>query len=366
MASASAAKTVILRYQDIRSSVPLVDVEDFVTDGETSETLQAFLHQTPLSSDMLTTLLTDEIPDTGIPLGSTDIEFLLFQLNKLVGDPLNREHLEPLGEALYYAFLDGSMSVLELVRLYPASEVRLELHLLSRVHRDIDLFVQRITPLFNFFEELLPDLVCECETGAESVTSEPLRKTSFCSLSDASNYSPRRNAEDVVFAFGLIRRSFSIAELTTFAETGNVPKSWRYYLEMTNLDPEDLRATLTSEIELDLISLDEILNSLPGEYALFQLGRIIHTPSRKANIQALRSALILSAAADNNVTLLEFLQNYPAQQLIVEGEDLIRFGERLEERGAVSTVTADLEDVLVEIQKEIANEICDCIDSPKG
>ncbi|MGH8000858.1 MAG: alpha/beta hydrolase [Brasilonema sp.] len=40
--------------------------------------------------------------------------------------------------------------------------------------------------------------------------------------------------------------------------------------------------------------VDKVLNSTVGEATLKQLARVIHTPSRKANQQALRSALILS------------------------------------------------------------------------
>ena len=396
MASASAAETVHLSYQNIRASVPLADVENFAAEGETSEALQAFLDQTPLSPVLMGTLLDAAIPDTGIPLGPDDIQFLLFQLNKVVGNPSNRGDLEPLAQALYSAYLDGNMSVLELVKRYPASEVRLDLRRLERVERDVSLFVERITPLFNFFEELLPDLVCECETESPPVALEPRHNPLTCGATDdwrvafkqaetisplkdwaygtmalaeeAANtqrlsiprYARSRTAEQVVFAFGPFRRSFSIADLTTFAETGNMPRGWRFYLKLAKAQPEDLRTVLTSEIAVKLKTLDKHLNSLPGEYALFQLGQIIHTPSRRANIQAMRSALILAAADDDQVTLLEVLQNYPTPQLIVEAPKLLRLGQSLWARGAVSTATRSLEDWLVEIQIAIADEICEC------
>ena len=450
--SASAAETVILRYRSLQVTVPMSDVEEFAEEGITSDALQTFLDQTPLSPELMNTLLGDSIPDTGIPLGPTDIQFLLFQLNKIVGDPLNREDLDPLDRALRSAYLDQNISVLELAKHYPESEVRLDLGRLERVHTDVSLFVQRITPLFNFFDELLPDMVCECEedstvaaaassvpgaqprvqaassgtspeTSPETLSSNLLSCSVSYSMGDRSDprvfektnrsdprvfqkpwdlnpwdlkswdlnpwdldrdelaqwddssgvvnidqtaprtsYVPPRIIEDVVFSFGILRLSFSIDELTTFAQTGRVPSGWRFALGIANVEAEDLQRALNSEIEVDFKELDSFLNNLLGEYGLFQLGQVIHTPSRRANIQALRSTIIISSVDDGKVTPLELLQNYPAPQLIVEGPTLVRFGSSLEGRGVVPTLTGGVEDVLVQIQMAIADSICDCED----
>ncbi|MEM9215209.1 MAG: alpha/beta hydrolase [Cyanobacteria bacterium P01_F01_bin.150] len=431
--SAQAADTVILKYQSIQATVSVDEVEDFAADHQDiSEPLQRFLEQTPLSPELMATLLDASIPDTGIPLGNTDIQFLLYQLNKLVGDPLTREDLRPLALALQSAYLDQDMSMLEIARRYPEDEVRLDFGQLEKVHRDVTLFVQRITPLLNFFDELLPDMVCECEEENDELTAmgqkfcrtvpdNPIQTTlasksypsddahlaaviddqnktigSFHAYdmrspdfprpnestnttlvaewenstddtiqitpgaTSTSTYVPYRISEDVVFALGPVRLSFSIADLTTFVETGDVPNGWRTPLSVANVEPEDLRSILTSEVEMDLREIDKDFNNLLGEYALFQLGQLIHTPSRTANIQALRGALILSVADDGKVSLLEFLQNYPAPQVIVESVDVLRLSRNLRGSGAVPTLTGGLEDVLVQIQEAIALEICEC------
>ena len=412
VSSASAADIVNLRYLDTRSSVPLEAIETLAEGGETSEALQTFLNQTPLDVEDLATLLDASIPDTGIPLGPTDIQFLLFQLNKVVGDPSSSD-FEPLGLALRSAYLDGDMSVLELLRRYPESEVRLDLRRLSIVQRDADLFVRRLSTLFTFFEEVLPDLVCECETDTvalgtyttvdvESVpcnqadekaialaiaeTSDPLKAQDNPFAEARSETIPRLGNEirpmmdlvrpsaidyaqadkAVVITLGPLQRSFPISELTLFAETGEAPSGWQSDVLMANINTADLRAVLTSEVEVDLLEMDGLLNSLPGEYALFQFGQLVHTPSRRANVQATRGAIILSASDDNKVSLLEVLQNYPTQQIIVEAERLLKLGSSLQSRGGVEVATRSLEDVLVEIQVAIAAEICDCDVSVSG
>ena len=434
--NAQAADTVLLKYRSIQSTVSLDEVEDFATDHQDiSESLQAFLEQTPLSPELMATLLDASIPDTGIPLGDTDIQFLLYQLNKLVGDPLGREDLLPLALALRSAYLDQDMSMLELAKRYPEDEVRLDLGQLENVHRDVTLFVQRITPLLNFFDELLPDMVCECDEDSGELTAQTVSTASHTSpnggvdaetclrthpdltaytrfipsqtkaignselnalvspeelhaglsidttliaewenstdstihvspsAATASPHVPYRISEDVVFVVGPVRLSFAIADMVTFVETGDVPNGWRTPLGIANVSPDDLRSILTSEVEMDLREIDQDFNNLLGEYLLFQLGQLIHTPSRTANIQALRGALILSVADDGKVSFLEFLQNYPAPQVIVESFEVLRLTRQLGGSGAVPTLTGGVEDVLVQIQEAIALEICECNNS---
>ncbi|MGK7927446.1 MAG: alpha/beta hydrolase [Spirulina sp.] len=401
-ASTRAAEIVFLRYKNIRTTVPFRDIEDFATDGTTSEALQAFLESTSLAPDLMATLLAAEIPDRGIPLGPTDVQFVLFQLNKLVGDPFDREEPEALARSLRSAYSDKNLSVLEIVRRYPESEVRLDLGRLSRVYRDVDLFVQRLSTLFAFFEELLPDLVCECEvaTARETLLSQdnlaiagvkgqdkpdcdrsenfpamgeemmgfPAREASSPVREEATilaqSFSPRpsRTAEEVILVFGPLQFNFAIADLTTFAETGKVPEGWKFFMAQANLKPENLQTILTSETEVDPLFIHRLLNNLLGEYALFQLGRVIHTPSRTANVQSLRSAIVLSALDDGKISLLEFLGNFPTRQAIVEVKELIGVGKSLQRRGVVPSITGNLEDLLVEIQRAIAEDICECKD----
>lgn len=395
--TAEAADTVNIQFLNLRARLPVSDLETFVTDKTTSPELTEFLEQTPIPLETLSTLLEASIPDTGIPLGRSDVEFLLFQLNKIVGNPSARADLLPLAEALQSAYLDQNMSVLELIKRYPDNEVRLDIRELGAVYRDVHLFVERLTPLFNFFSELLPDLVCECDPEVELVVgtasngygqescnhieSSPAadRVNALTKATEALASSPKgenisqqtgnissgistqtRHSVDVTFVLGPLVVSISTDELTTFVETSELPRSWPLYTKIAGLDKEEFRKILVSEFELDLMDLDGFLYSLPGEYALFQIGRVARTPSRQANIQALRGAILLSAADDNKGSLLEILKNYPARQLVVDTTTLGRFARHLDTRGAVGTATASLEDVLVQVQAAIAAEICEC------
>ena len=167
-------------------------------------------------------------------------------------------------------------------------------------------------------------------------------------------------AESVIITFGPLRPSFKIADLEAFAETGVVPSGWRFYFNVAGIDSEEFRTALTQEAEVNVLFIDGLLNNFLGEYILFEAGQVIRTRSNDSNIQALRSALVLSAANDNQISLLEFLQNYPSSEVIVNGLNLARFGRNLSNQGAVGTATAGLGDLLLEMQGDVADDICDC------
>lgn len=127
-------------------------------------------------------------------------------------------------------------------------------------------------------------------------------------------------ADTVLLRYRGLGRAVPVADLTTLATTGQAPASIDGLLAATNQDPSALQDVLTRDLTVDPNLLDKTLNSWPGEWALDQLGGIIHPPSDQANRQALRSALVLSAATDGQLNLLEVLQQYPTPQVVLEGD----------------------------------------------
>jgi len=78
---------------------------------------------------------------------------------------------------------------------------------------------------------------------------------------------------------------------------------------------------LTESVKVNPVFLDRILNSPIGNVVLDEISQVIHTASRRPDRQALRSALVLSASRDREITLIETIQNYPTV-MEVEGERL--------------------------------------------
>jgi translocation and assembly module TamB len=129
-------------------------------------------------------------------------------------------------------------------------------------------------------------------------------------------------ADQLVVSLGLFQKSFSIAALDQLANTGEIPNGWDIYLDLADLEVEDIRSALTQEIALNLAMTDHLLNSPLGEQALEFVGRVVHTPSEHANVQALRSALVFSTYDDGKVSLLEVLKNYPHNEIHVNLDEL--------------------------------------------
>lgn len=397
---ANAAETVLLRYFDQTLSVPQSQLQAFTDEGILSPELADFFQKTQEDPDAVREWLTAKIS-----VGANAVlpeKFVLLQINKTLGDSLEREDLDSLRKALSDAFVnDKAFSVMEVLEKYPKRDVRLTLNRLGQAYTDINLFVTRVNPILNVAKELLPELVCECtvtpDNNAASVSANTVAqpetkaanayskatsilKTAFAiadqptdatsaaltpvKLQLAANITPTAYANKrLVLDFGPFRPSISIADLTKFVETGELSRGWRFYFNVANVDREGLRKALSQEVRVDVKSLDKQLNSLLGEYVLYEIGQIIQTPSGTANIQALRSAIILSAIKDNHFSALELLQNYPLQQVNLNAIRLARYGaiaKRFQDRGGVTTAITDIETWLLQLQATASENICDC------
>jgi hypothetical protein len=129
-------------------------------------------------------------------------------------------------------------------------------------------------------------------------------------------------AETVVLEYKIFRESIAVDELSTFAQTGKLSNSLRINLALARKEPQVIREYLTTPVKVSSVFLDRVLNSPVGDIILDELSQVIHTPSGKANRQALRSALVLSAVGDEQITLIEVIENYPTQNVQVDGEQL--------------------------------------------
>ncbi len=145
-------------------------------------------------------------------------------------------------------------------------------------------------------------------------------------------------AEQVVLKYRIFRESIAVEELSTFAQTGELSKSLRINLALARQDPKAVRRYLTEPVKVNPVLLDRLLNSPAGNFVLDQVSQVVHTPSGKADRQALRAALIVSASRNNDISLIEIIQNYPTQVVQVEGDrletayrQLRRLGGRLPE-----------------------------------
>jgi len=167
-----------------------------------------------------------------------------------------------------------------------------------------------------------------------------------------------RAADELILTYGPIQQTIDIDNLTAFAESGEQSSEIRYLLRVSGQDPDSVRSVLNYELNVDFLVLHRVLNSLPGEYLLYELGKILHTKSRRANIQALRAAVLLPMSEDNQLTALEFFQNYPTQQMYLDGVELVQVVRRFS--GLVENLRDDLAGPIAIIEDFLSGLACDC------
>ncbi|WP_088889065.1 alpha/beta hydrolase [Leptolyngbya ohadii] len=165
---------------------------------------------------------------------------------------------------------------------------------------------------------------------------------------------PAAAAQDLVITFGILGRSIPIEDLRVLAETGEVTDELRWYVNVANIAPADFQRVLSQEVNVSQRLIDRVTYSLPGEFLLSQVGNTIHTRSRRANIQALRAALLLSTSGDNRLSLLEFLEQYPTAEVYIDGKSLLALVRD------VNRVRADIQPVVTAIEGFLETLVCDC------
>lgn len=160
-----------------------------------------------------------------------------------------------------------------------------------------------------------------------------LRRTAIALFSAgiAISLSPKQalSSEQVIFTYGGFTQSVSLDELQDFANTGEISSSLDTLLDYSNQNPFFMRWILRQEFPANNKIVSDLLNTLPGEYVLSQTGNVVGSKAERANVTALRGALIKSASDNNLVSLIELLANYPTEEVYVNGKILAQMRENL-------------------------------------
>ncbi|NJM95746.1 MAG: alpha/beta hydrolase [Acaryochloridaceae cyanobacterium CSU_5_19] len=126
-----------------------------------------------------------------------------------------------------------------------------------------------------------------------------------------------------MFRYGSIARSIPVSSLRQLANTGQAPSDLQVYLDLAGQDPQSVRQILTRPFAVKANQVDQLLNSPFGDVVLGKVGEIIRTPANRSNREAIRSALVLDASQDGQVTLIDTLEKYPTATVEVDGERLL-------------------------------------------
>lgn len=169
---------------------------------------------------------------------------------------------------------------------------------------------------------------------------------------------PTLAAEKVILKYGIFQETFSVEDMQAFVETGKLAPVRQFQLRLAGADPEALRGFLNQEVKVNFLTLDRTLNSLPGEFLLYQLGQVIYNRRQVAPVQSLRSSIVLSAKDDNTVSMMQFLQNYPLSEVFFDGKKIAQVGQRV--GNTRSRVRNHLQTVTAMMQQTLGEPICRC------
>ncbi|NJN23472.1 MAG: alpha/beta hydrolase [Acaryochloridaceae cyanobacterium RL_2_7] len=169
--------------------------------------------------------------------------------------------------------------------------------------------------------------------------------------------SPCSRGRKVGFYLWLIWAIAHRCRTRILANAGPPSPTLKFFLKASGQNPDQVRGLLKQEMPMNPKTMDELLNLLPGEFVLFQAGQIFHTPTHLANVEALRSAVMLSLVDDRRISILEFLRNYPTREFYVDGQRLARTA------GDVSGFLNGVEEKLQDFMQKNADVkalLCDC------
>ena len=168
---------------------------------------------------------------------------------------------------------------------------------------------------------------------------------------------PTTSAERISFDYGVFGEFYiSIADLETFAKTGEITPSLAYYAD--RFSPEDLaklRDLLNQSFDVNVTNASTFLNLPIGRELTRQIGLIIDSPARVSQ-PAIRASLILAAAQPEGLTILNVLRLYSTTTLRLNSE---RIFEAVDE---ATKLLADTERVFQALKREARREKTDIID----
>ncbi|OUC14233.1 MAG: hypothetical protein B0A82_13185 [Alkalinema sp. CACIAM 70d] len=140
---------------------------------------------------------------------------------------------------------------------------------------------------------------------------------------------PALAAETAIVKYSILRESIPVKDLSEFGKTGTPSPALTAHLKLAKRDPAQVRQSLTDTVKLDKKLADRVLNSPIGDRLLDELSTAIYNPAGVADRQALRAALTLSAQDDGKLSVLEVLEKYPTQEVMIDGDRIAEVYQRL-------------------------------------
>ena len=167
-----------------------------------------------------------------------------------------------------------------------------------------------------------------------------------------ANPTPTYSAEQIRFWYAPFGEfTIYINDLEQFAKEGKQSDRLSFYLsKLTQQQQTQVREALSTRYNISHVAIAGLTYSAVGEILVRRLGGILQITPELNGFSALRSTLILSAASDQGLSMINLLQRYPVPIIYLD------LPKALRAYGEFSQLTAQKDLVFAAIQKQAISE----------
>lgn len=135
---------------------------------------------------------------------------------------------------------------------------------------------------------------------------------------------PSWSADKLTAKYGPFYRSLLVSDLQQYAETGIASPELSSFLNLVKGKQKDsLRKVLNLKMPFDVVTVDKLLKSPMADQLLTKVSDVTILPGRFEK-EALRSAIIVSAASKEGLGTMGILKSYPTQTLTVDLKKMLK------------------------------------------
>lgn len=138
-------------------------------------------------------------------------------------------------------------------------------------------------------------------------------------------------AEKIYVNYSILEIPISVPSLEKYTKTGVLDNNLSVYQNSLQ-QLQDLKRILSIKIRLDPSTTKQFLHTLPGEFILQRLAKIITNKSWESTsqIENLRTAIVAASAQPEGLTLLNLVKNYPGYSVNIDLDRGLYMAKNLE------------------------------------